>query len=771
VHTISSLISGRPCERSSAWVDRWMSLRTAVEIALHFESFRNIDLFHQGLYHLKTRLYRNDGDQRLFAIPYGHFTCPVQLEQPKPKPTRTDHHHLIPAHIIEDQYTFSTRSFLIRYCEEEVELNDIGQFRIEFGPGEAEQSAPLLLEVDLMFADLTQHGGADRFGEQPDVDSTEFKSVSTQMFRVHRSDQGLHEFSPIVFDEFHFCLVNIVIHSVLLDIKLRLRPLLPVPTRPKQEKKSTQGGEGSNDVQIASVPTTQNTALSLAECVFGGIRGEGRERLLDLTEVLYQEYLGNLAASYSKLAEWFKEIVKKCLTSGQREVFGEAIEVPEMQLPNGMPVPFPPGKKTTNGHSTPLRSYLSAKLGTNVTQQTISMHLAYDMNAASCQIMDIWHKVLNVLSYSYREITAFLRMSWERRVPSQWSSLILKESVTDVPEGKARWENHTDVADNLRKSSKMKALDNVVVEDMSLISKMEQHPIVFEQKVLRSHGPKQTPEADDCVPSAPKPYRGVHLFVLVHGYQGNSFDMRLFKDNIALLFPDAIFLCANSNEDNTDGCMNEMGIRLAQEVVNYICDWCPGSALGRLSFVSQSIGGIIVRAALPLLHEYHAKLFTFISSGTPHLGFFKNTMTPFAVGYRFYKRYLKKETFLEQIGMWDSTDPRETFLYRLSTYKGLEFFQNIVLICSAQDEYSDLASARIEASYLQEDMPKKDVYKSMVNNVWDPVRPERVMRLKFNFYFAEKGFDNMIGRAAHIQFLENQAFMKMIIHNYSFLFR
>ena len=34
------------------------------------------------------------------------------------------------------RYTFSTRSFLIRYCEEEVELGDIGQFRLELGRAE-----------------------------------------------------------------------------------------------------------------------------------------------------------------------------------------------------------------------------------------------------------------------------------------------------------------------------------------------------------------------------------------------------------------------------------------------------------------------------------------------------------------------------------------------------------------------------------------------------------------------------------------------------------
>merc|ERR1712100_92278 len=146
-------------------------------------------------------------------------------------------------------------------------------------------------------------------------------------------------------------------------------------------------------------------------------------------------------------------------------------------------------------------------------------------------------------------------------------------------------------------------MGTIVVEDLSLMPKMDVHPILFEQRYvpMGNGGTLEDRMPEDYkkhrIPSAPKAYRGVHLFVLVHGFQGNSFDMRLMKNNIALLYPDAIFLCSNSNEDNTEGDMTEMGIRLAQEVVNYICDWCPGSALGRLSFVARSIAGVVVRAA------------------------------------------------------------------------------------------------------------------------------------------------------------------------------
>merc|ERR1719230_2066591 len=179
------------------------------------------------------------------AVPSGYLASqPAGGGQQKQKPARPDHHNLIPAHILEEQCTFSTRSFLIRYCEEEVELNDIGQFRLEVGVDELDEGSPLRLELDLMFADLTQHGGADRFGEQPDVDSTEFKCVSTHVHRIHGADQGLHEYCPVVFDEFHFCLTNICIHSTLLDVRFRLRPPAPLATRSRTTK-----GDGKNAIE------------------------------------------------------------------------------------------------------------------------------------------------------------------------------------------------------------------------------------------------------------------------------------------------------------------------------------------------------------------------------------------------------------------------------------------------------------------------------------------------------------------------------------------
>ena len=40
-----------------------MSLRAILEVVVHLDSFRNIDLFFQGLYYLKVSVYNKKNDE------------------------------------------------------------------------------------------------------------------------------------------------------------------------------------------------------------------------------------------------------------------------------------------------------------------------------------------------------------------------------------------------------------------------------------------------------------------------------------------------------------------------------------------------------------------------------------------------------------------------------------------------------------------------------------------------------------------------------------
>lgn len=152
-----------------------------------------------------------------------------------------------------------------------------------------------------------------------------------------------------------------------------------------------------------------------------------------------------------------------------------------------------------------------------------------------------------------------------------------------------------------------------------------------------------------------------------------------------------------------------------------------------------------------------------LTFSTPHLGYGQDKLSLFQTGFWVLKKW-RKSVCLEQLAMTDCTDIKDTFLYRLSKTKGLEFFQAIVLVSSYQDQYAPFESARVESS----SNPDKS---AMAHNMWESVKPERVMRFDVNFNIPEQNLDSFIGRAAHIQFLECQPIMKMIIHNYSYLFR
>lgn len=159
----------------------------------------------------------------------------------------------------------------------------------------------------------------------------------------------------------------------------------------------------------------------------------------------------------------------------------------------------------------------------------------------------------------------------------------------------------------------------------------------------------------------------MHLIVLCHGFQGNSFDVRTFKNNIALLYPDTMVLCSSSNEEQTDGAIHEMGIRLAGEIKNYVQEWAPNS-LGRLSFIGHSLGGLIIRSALPHLEEFSNRMHLFMTLSSPHLGYMYSSSVIIDAGFWLLKKW-KNSQSLNELSMSDSSKVEDSYLYKLSKAK------------------------------------------------------------------------------------------------------
>lgn len=127
-----------------------------------------------------------------------------------------------------------------------------------------------------------------------------------------------------------------------------------------------------------------------------------------------------------------------------------------------------------------------------------------------------------------------------------------------------------------------------------------------------------------------------------------------------------------------------MGYKLSQELHQYIRESCPGSNLARITFIGHSLGGLIIRAALPYLDKYKSKMHGFLTLCTPHLGYMYKSGKMINAGLWVLKKW-RKSKCLGQLTMSDSKDLEKTCLFEMSKMEGLEWFKHLIFVSSYQD--------------------------------------------------------------------------------------
>ncbi|KAG8444880.1 hypothetical protein GDO86_009873 [Hymenochirus boettgeri] len=257
---------------------------------------------------------------------------------------------------------------------------------------------------------------------------------------------------------------------------------------------------------------------------------------------------------------------------------------------------------------------------------------------------------------------------------------------------------------------------------------------------------------------------GIHLIICVHGLDGNSADLRLVRTYIELGLPGGRkdFLMSERNQNDTFADFDSMTDRLLDEIVQYIQIY--NLSLSRISFIGHSLGNLIIRSVLsrPRFKCYLNKLHTFLSLSGPHLGTLYNSSALVNTGLWFMQKW-KKSGSLLQLTCRDNSDPRQTFLYKLSKKTGLEHFRNVVLVSSLQDRYVPYHSARIEmCKTALKDKQSGPVYAEMIQNILLPVLQNKDCNLvRYDVIHALPNTANsLIGRAAHIAVLDSEVFLE-----------
>ncbi|KAL0357546.1 UNVERIFIED_CONTAM: protein FAM [Sesamum calycinum] len=611
-------------------------------------------------------------------------------------------------------HSFSTQPFRIRYARQDVLLAMMVSFNLSLSKLEGPPASAVILKFELLYTPVLEN----RFNVQACLDTS---PAAVHEFRLPpKALLGLHAYCPVHFDAFHAVLVDTSIHVSLL-----------------------KSGVHSSSLKILSDPRTNDDDID-------GEHDKSKQVMLvkalsSARDILLEEL--------QKLSKAINQPIDiNDITSN--ELFGSTPRSDRERA--GAKVPGQKPNDEVDFRDDGLLYSLSVDklLRANIKKivEFLCNQWALDRRA-EWSIWMVYTKVEMPHQYISNVVDDSSIHGLRGRAPS------LRKLTGDPAQSAAmRAELH-------RRSIAQMRINNRSIQDLHIFGDPSRVPIVLVERVVNapvrptsgnsyfSHvDQKDTNSLTTGVGSdssnklsgaSPRQSgRVLKIVVFVHGFQGHHLDLRLVRNQWLLIDPKVEFLMSEVNEEKTSGDFREMGQRLAQEVVSFLkkkMDKVSRSGVLRsikLSFVGHSIGNIILRTAL-----------------TDILIFTVRTGKKFNLYSSAFKR------------------PKE---------RTLENFRNIILLSSPQDGYVPYHSARMEmCTAASADYSKKGkVFLEMLNDLMDQIRApsseHRVfMRCDVNFDVSMQGrnLNTIIGRAAHIEFLETDIFAKFLMWSFPDLFR
>ncbi|KAK7331661.1 hypothetical protein VNO80_28398 [Phaseolus coccineus] len=735
------------------------------EVAVYIHRFHNLDLFEQGWYRIKVTMRWEDDDDSFPGIP----ARVVQYEAPE---VTTE--NFCGVWMIDDKdNSFSTPSFRIRYARQDVFLSIMISFYLSYGVYEGKSSA-VILKFELFHTPTPEMG--------PEIQSSlDTCAASVHEYRIPpKALLGLHSYCPVYFDAFHAVLVDTSVHISLLKSGYHT-PQLKVPSN-----------------SLASKETCREDYLRLNKAAL----------------------IKELRAAHDILVD---DLIR--ISRGINQAIDLAGINFEPDVTKSINSPSPAHEKSTDNETS-----LQLSDGTKISAESWDDMLNAFQSVGN-QLLYIWNTFLKFHRENKTKILEFLRNSWANDRRTEWSIWMMYSKV-DMPhqymsngvEGtslyrslRVRSASTRRFIDDPIQAATMRAelhrrgiaqmkINNRSLQDMYIYEDPLRVPVITVERLenmYRSTSVKSyfLPFEDEDKPilengsralikfPGNNPQQNEHVLrvvVFVHGFQGHHLDLRLIRNQWLLLDPKIQVLMSESNEDKTSEDFREMGLRLAQEVISFLKKKMDrASRVGilkdiKLSFVGHSIGNLIVRAALAesIMEPYLRYLYTYVSISGPHLGYMYSSNSLFNSGLWLLKK-IKGTQCIHQLTFTDDHDLKNTFIYNLSKKKTLTNFKNVILLSSPQDGYVPYHSARIELSPAATlDFSKQGkVFLEMLNNCLDQMRTNSdhrvVMRCDINFgtsSYGKRSFNTLIGRAAHIEFLECDIFVKFIMWSFPELF-
>ena len=163
-----------------------------------------------------------------------------------------DQQSMIAARINDAEMSYVSKAFLLRYCEEEIEIGETVMFRSELDVEPDYLMTEYFLETELYFSDLVTAGGPE-YWQTADLMKAKFKKVQTQTCQVNMLAQGVIEYAPIKFTDHYYSTLNLCLQSVLVDYRFRTKTIFELVPPPNATNRMLEEQQTTNkDVRIGA---------------------------------------------------------------------------------------------------------------------------------------------------------------------------------------------------------------------------------------------------------------------------------------------------------------------------------------------------------------------------------------------------------------------------------------------------------------------------------------------------------------------------------------
>ena len=293
-----------------------MSLRAVNDILINLDTFRNVDLKNQGLYRIKLSIYykSNETDVRYYAHPYDYSNSLDSEFKSKFS------QYLIFPSKIEGDFRYCSKSFIIKYSDEVVDLKEIIRFRCE-SDFEGELLDQFFIEFILVHADYSKYGGYEYWiNSSKNDEEIEFKIISERTFQLVNLFGNSHYYLPIIFENYTYSFCEATAHFSLIDIKFR--------------KNILKYSETDDIMHIVSPPNyipkiiNSTTYSDLQEIIVKEISFFNSNKIdPGAYKQALNKFVYKLACSFEKIRVDCHEIVHNCLFDNKEKLIENKIEI------------------------------------------------------------------------------------------------------------------------------------------------------------------------------------------------------------------------------------------------------------------------------------------------------------------------------------------------------------------------------------------------------------------------------------------------------------